>query len=70
VNVLVIEPGHGSLWLSDAKYVRRDGVLSPRGRYVRGTNWYHDGGPYLPDGGINIPETLTYPRRLILKVEP
>ena len=69
MNVLVIEPGHGSLWLTDAKYVDRYGKPNPRGRFVRGTNWYHDGGPFLPDGGLDVPETIVYPRRFILKVE-
>ena len=69
MNVLVIEPGHGSLWLTDAKYVDRYGKPNPRGRFVRGTNWYHDGGPFLPDGGLDVPETMVYPRRFILKVE-
>ncbi len=59
MNMLVIEPGHGSLWLTAAEFVRRDGSPSRRGHYVRGTNWYHDGGPFLPDGGVDIPETLT-----------
>ena len=70
MNVLVIEPGNGSLWLEDAVFVDRMGQPNPRGRFVMGTNWYHDSGPYLPDGGINIPETMTYPRKWILKVEP
>ena len=51
------------------KTVDRYGKPNPRGRFVRGTNWYHDGGPFLPDGGLDVPETMVYPRRFILKVE-
>ena len=39
MNVLVIEPGRGSLWLTDAEYVDRFGEPNPKGRFVRGTNW-------------------------------
>lgn len=60
MRVLVIEPGHGSVWLEDAAFV---------GEFVTGTAWSHDSGWNLPDGGIDIPETMTYPRNLILKVE-
>lgn len=70
MNVLVIEPGHGSLWLYDAEYVDRLGNPNPRGRLVRGTSWYHESGWNLPDGGVNIPEQLTYPRKWVLRTEP
>lgn len=68
MNVLVIEPGNGSYWLQGASFVDRIGEPDPNGEYVTGTYWYHEGGPFLPDGGINIPETLTYPRKWILKI--
>ena len=68
MDVLVIDPGHGSLWLEGAVYVDRLGKPNPRGRFVQGTNWYHESGWNIPEGGINIPETMTYPRRWILKV--
>ena len=69
MNVLVIEPRHGSTWLTDAVYVRRDGQPSTRGHYVQGDAWEYDGGWNMPDDyrGHSIP--LTYPRRYILKVE-
>jgi hypothetical protein len=69
VNVLVIEPGHGSVWLEDAAFVNQIGEPATDGDRVRGTAWSHDDGANLPDGGIDIPETLTYPRSWVLKVE-
>lgn len=70
MNVLVIEPGHGSLWIEDAVYVDRFRKPNPRGRFVSGTVWEHEGGWNIPEGGFDYPETVTYPRKLILKVEP
>jgi hypothetical protein len=69
MDVLVIWPGHGSEWLTDAVIVNRMGEPCPRGRFVQGTSWYHESGWNIPEGGINIPETLTVPRKWILKVE-
>ena len=69
MDVHVIEPGHGSFWLEDAVFVERMGNPNPRGRFVRGTVWSYENGPLDPDGGINIPETLTYPRHYVLRIE-
>lgn len=70
MNVLVIEPGHGSIWLSSACYVKADHVTpSPRGRYVKGDAWVYDGGWNMPDDYLGQSETMVFPRRFILKVE-
>jgi hypothetical protein len=69
MNVLVIEPGHGSLWLTDATYVDRFGKSNPRGRYVCGRGWEYDGGWNMPDDYRGQYITLTYPRRWVLKVD-
>jgi hypothetical protein len=69
MNVLVIEPGHGSVWLSRAVYVRRDGTPSTRGHFVRGEAWEYDGGWNMPDDYRGYEVSVTYPRRWILKVE-
>lgn len=64
MNALVIEPGHGSLWLMDAEY-NEDGSV---------TGWTWDdtgtGSPLMPDdyGGERL--TLTFPANLILRTEP
>jgi hypothetical protein len=69
MNVLVIEPGHGSAWLTHAVYVDRHGKMNARGRSVRGMYWEYNGGSNMPDDyrGEDIP--LTYPRKFILKTE-
>ena len=69
MNVLVIEPGHGSTWLTDAVYTDRYGKPNPRGRFVTGDVWVYDGGWNMPDDYRGQSEVLTYPRRFILKVE-
>lgn len=69
MNVLVIEPGNGSFWLEGATYVDRFGQPNPRGRFVRGKAWEHEGGWNIPEGGFDYPVTLTYPRKWILKIE-
>ncbi len=56
MDVLVAEPVHGSIWLTDAVYVDRHGKPNPRGRFVRGRYQGH-------------PLTLTCPRRWVLVVE-
>jgi hypothetical protein len=68
VNVLCIEPGHGSSWLSSAEFVDRVGKPNPRGRFVRGDVWTYDGGWNMPDDYHGQYETVTYPRRWILKI--
>lgn len=68
VNVLVIEPGHGSTWLSGAVFVDRFDKPNPRGRFVRGTTWEYDGGWNMPDDYQGQPVVRCYPRRFILKV--
>lgn len=69
MDVLVINPGHGSEWLSDAAYVDRYGEPNPRGRFVRGYGWEYDGGWNMPDDyrGMEVP--VTVPRRWVLKVD-
>jgi hypothetical protein len=62
MRVLVIEPGHGSTWLDDARY---------EGEFVVGEAW-DDGGvgsSLMPDDYMGEPVTLTFPRSLIRKVE-
>ena len=54
MNALVIEPGHGSCWLSDAVYVDYLGNPDPNGDRIQGTAWTHEGGSLLPDGGIGV----------------
>ena len=69
MDALVIEPGHGSQWLTNAVYVDRYGKPNPRGRFVTGSAWEYDGGWNMPDDyqGQSVPYT-TY-RKFILKVE-
>ena len=68
MEVLVIEPGHGSVWLRNAIYVDRFGKPNPRGRFVTGNVWSYDGGWNMPDDYMGQLEGYTTPRRLILKV--
>ena len=70
MSVLVIDPGHGSLWIEHAQYVDRFGDPNPRGRFVRGVTWAYDGGWNMPDDYQGQWEGVTYPRKLILKIEP
>lgn len=70
MNVLVIEPGHGSMWLEHAYFVKADGTPSSRGRFVRGDVWVYDGGWNMPDDYRGQYEPVTFPRSLILKVSP
>ena len=69
MNVLVIEPGCGSHWLSHALYVDRFGNPNPRGRFVTGDVWCYDGGWNMPDDYHGQWEAYTTYRRFILKVE-
>ena len=69
MNVLVIEPGHGSHWLMNAVYVDRFGLPNPRGRFVYGLTWEYDGGWNMPDDYMGQYEPYTTYRRFILKVE-
>jgi hypothetical protein len=69
MNVLVIEPGHGSHWLANAVYVDRYGKPNPRGRFVTGDSWEYDGGWNMPDDYMGQYETYTTYRKFILKVE-
>jgi len=70
MNVLVIEPGNGSHWLTHAEYVDRTGKPNPRGRFVTGLAWTYDGGWNMPDDYMGQYEPYTTHRRLIRKVEP
>ena len=69
MNVLVIEPGHGSVWLHHAKYVTADGRTSARGQFVTGSVWAYDGGWNMPDDYQGQWEPYTTLRRFVLKVE-
>jgi hypothetical protein len=62
LRVLVIEPGHGSVWLEDAHY---------EGGSVVGTAWDNGqrGSALMPDDYIGEEITLTFPRSLILREE-
>lgn len=70
MNVLVIEPGNGSVWLTHAVYVDRFGKPNPRGRFVTGLTWVYDGGWNMPDDYQGQYESYTTHRRRIRKVEP
>lgn len=63
MDVLVIEPGHGSVWLRDAHY---------EGVFVVGEAWDDSsvGSGLMPDDFRGESVILTYPRRFILKVRP
>lgn len=69
MNVLVIEPGNGSLWLHNAQYIDRYGNPNPRGRFVQGCVWAYDGGWNMPDDYMGQWEYYGTRRRFILKVE-
>ena len=69
MNVLVIEPGHGSHWLTNAIFVDRFGEPNPRGRFVTGDSWTYDGGWNMPDDYMGQNEPYTTYRRFILKIE-
>ena len=69
MNVLVIEPGHGSHWLEHAEYVDRFGNVNPRGRFVQGDVWGYDGGWNMPDDYRGQYESYTTYRKFILKIE-
>lgn len=68
MNALVIEPGHGSTWMTDAVFVDRFGRVNPRGRFVQGFVW-DEPGWNMPDDYQGMDIIMTYPRRFILKVE-
>jgi len=68
MEVLVIEPGHGSTWLSNAVYIDRNGNPNPRGRFVEGLVWAYDGGWNMPDDYQGQYEGYRTRRRFILKV--
>ena len=64
MNALVIEPGHGSLWLSDCRWVDTDS-----GRYIEGLAW-DDGGvgsPYLPADFMGEEAKMNFPENLVLQ---
>lgn len=60
MDVQVIEPGHGSTWLSDARF---------EGEFVAGEAWDDSsvGSGLMPDDFRGEPVTLAFPRRLILR---
>lgn len=69
MNVLVIEPGNGSVWLEHARYVDRFGNPNPRGQFVAGDTWQYDGGWNMPDDYQGQWEPYMTRRRFILKIE-
>ena len=69
MNVLVIEPGNGSRWLSHAYFVDRFGNPNARGKFVAGDVWAGDGGWNMPDDYQGQWEAYMTHRRFILKVE-
>ena len=70
MNVLVIEPGNGSHWLTRAYFVDRFGNPNPAGRHVTGDVWTDNGSWNMPDDYRGEWEGYTTPRKFILKVEP
>jgi hypothetical protein len=62
-RVLVIDPGHGSVWLDNVRY---------EGDYVIGEAWDDSarGSALMPDDYSGEPITLNFPRSLILRCEP
>lgn len=69
MDALVIQPGHGSEWLTDAVIVDRFGKPNPRGRFVQGSAWEYDGGWNMPDDYRGQAIRIIVPRKWILKVE-
>ena len=69
MDVLVIEPGHGSEWCSDAVRVDRFGNPNQRGRFVRCKGWEYDGGWNMPDDYTGQPIVITVPLRYVLRWE-
>ena len=65
MNALVIEPGHGSMWLSDCKWVD-----TQEGRYIEGLAWDDGdvGSPYLPDDYIGIEVLMNFPESYVLRI--
>ncbi len=70
MTVLVIEPGNGSYWLSNAIYVDRFGRPNARGRFVRGNVWSYDGGWNMPNDYRGQYEPYMTSRKFILSVAP
>lgn len=64
MRALVIEPGHGSLWLDDARYVEG-------GAFIEGKAWDDGdrGSALMPDDYMGEEVTLTFPVNLIVKIE-
>lgn len=69
MNVLVIQPGRGSEWWTDAVWVDRFLRPNPRGRFVQGSAWEYDGGWNMPDDYRGMAITVWAPRKWVLKVE-
>jgi len=64
MDALVINPGNGSLWLSDIYYITVDGM-----RYIVGEAWDDDevGSPYLPADYRGETITMNFPVNCILQ---
>ena len=66
MDVLVCNPGNGSLWLWDAYFVKTDGK-----EYVVGKSWDDGdvGSSYLPDdcGGESV--TMNFPVSCVMKIK-
>jgi hypothetical protein len=63
-DVLCIEPGHGSVWLSNAEDIEIDGEP-----FVRGYAWDSSGAgsSLMPDDYLGEYEMMTFPRNFILR---
>lgn len=59
MDALVINPGHGSMWLSNIYYVTADDGE----QYIVGEVWDDGdvGSPYLPDDYRGEPVTMNFP---------
>jgi len=62
MKALVIDPGHGSLWLDDAYW---------DGDRIVGTAWDDSGrgSALLPDDYSGEPLTMNFPRSCVLRIE-
>lgn len=67
MNAWVIEPGHGSLWLSDCEWVWTDD-----GWYIQGEAWDDGevGSPYLPEDYMGEAVLMNFPASLVLRPAP
>ena len=64
MNAWVIEPGHGSLWLSNCEWVETE-----EGRYIVGTTWDDTGvgHPNMPEDWTGERILMNFPESLVLR---